>query len=198
MRKGTVPGSSDGSRKGFAVFFTGLPGSGKTTLAEALTSKLSGSFGLAVTLLDGDEVRRLLSSELGFSKEHRDLNILRIGFVASEVVKHGGVAVCAAIAPYDAVRRTVRRMVGRHGGFVLVHVSTPLSVCEARDPKGLYAKARAGLLSAFTGISDPYEEPAGAEVVIDTTHVGPVEGTLSILDGLSGLGLLDARSEASV
>src|SRR5207245_8961178 len=125
--------------------------------------------------LDGDLVRKHLSSELGFSKEHRDLNIRRIGFVAAEITKNGGVAVCAPIAPYDSTRRDVRRMVEAGGGFVLVHVATPIEVCEARDRKGLYAKARAGVLKEFTGISDPYEEPTDADLVIDTTAITPEE-----------------------
>jgi sulfate adenylyltransferase len=125
--------------------------------------------GRRVTLLDGDLVRRNLSSELGFSREHRDLNIRRLAFVASEVTKHGGVAICAPIAPYDAARKDARQLIEPLGGFVLVHVSTPLEVCEARDRKGLYAKARAGLVKEFTGISDPYEEPADADVTIDTS-----------------------------
>ena len=129
-----------------------------------------------MTLLDGDLVRKHLSSELGFSKEHRDLNIKRIGYVASEITKHRGVAVCAPIAPYAAVRREVREMIGVYGGFVEVHVATPVEVCEARDRKGLYAKARAGLLTGFTGVDDPYETPEHAEIVVDTTDIEPEEG----------------------
>jgi len=163
------------------VFFTGLSGSGKSTIASALLVKLLEIGGRPVTLLDGDLVRKHLSSELGFSKEHRDLNIRRIGFVAAEITKNGGLAVCAPIAPYDATRREVRRMVEAGGGFVLVHVATPLEVCEARDRKGLYAKARAGVLKEFTGISDPYEEPADADVVIDTTSITPEEAAQDVL-----------------
>jgi sulfate adenylyltransferase len=122
-----------------------------------------------VTLLDGDLVRKHLSSELGFSKEHRDLNIRRIGFVASEITKNGGIALCAPIAPYDDLRKEVRSMIDPVGGFLLVYMSTPLEVCEQRDRKGLYAKARAGVIKEFTGISDPYEPPDDADVVIDTT-----------------------------
>ena len=122
-----------------------------------------------VSLLDGDIVRQNLSSELGFSKEHRDLNIQRIGFVASEITKNGGIAICAPIAPYAATRRQVREMIQPLGGFLEVHVATPLEVCEERDRKGLYAKARAGLIKGFTGIDDPYEVPENAEIVIDTT-----------------------------
>src|SRR5207253_4722945 len=133
------------ARQGLTVFFTGLSGSGKSTIANVLLARLLEMGGRPVTLLDGDIVRRHLSSELGFSKEHRDINIRRVGFVASEITKNGGIALCAPIAPYDATRREVREMVESGGGFVLVHVSTPLEVCEARDRKGLYAKARAGL-----------------------------------------------------
>lgn len=156
------------AEQGLTVFFTGLSGCGKSTLASGLRARLL-ERGRRVTLLDGDLVRRNLSSELGFSREHRDLNIRRIAFVASEVTKHGGVAICAPIAPYDAARKDARQLIEPLGGFVLVHVSTPLEVCEARDRKGLYAKARAGLVKEFTGISDPYEEPADADVTIDTS-----------------------------
>ena len=169
------------SHQGVTVFFTGLSGSGKSTIASALLVKLLEIGGRPVTLLDGDLVRKHLSSELGFSKEHRDLNIRRIGFVAAEITKNGGVAVCAPIAPYDAMRREVRRMVESGGGFVLVHVATPLEVCEARDRKGLYAKARAGVLKEFTGISDPYEEPADADIVIDTTSITPEEAAQDVI-----------------
>jgi sulfate adenylyltransferase len=136
--------------------------------------------GRPVTLLDGDIVRKHLSSELGFSREHRDINIRRIGFVASEITKNGGIAICAPIAPYDAVRKEVRTMIQPHGRFVLVYVSTSLKTCEARDPKGLYAKARAGVIQHFTGVSDPYEAPSDAEVVIDTTDVTPEEAAQEI------------------
>jgi len=169
------------SRQGVTIFFTGLSGSGKSTIASALLVKLLEIGGRPVSLLDGDLVRKHLSSELGFSKEHRDLNIRRIGFVAAEITKNGGIAVCAPIAPYDATRREVRRMVEPGGGFVLVHVATPLEVCEARDRKGLYAKARAGVLKEFTGISDPYEEPADADVVIDTTSITPEEAAQDVI-----------------
>ena len=169
------------SHQGVTVFFTGLSGSGKSTIASALLVKLLEIGGRPVTLLDGDLVRKHLSSELGFSKEHRDLNIRRIGFVAAEITKNGGVAVCAPIAPYDATRREVRRMVESGGGFVLVHVATPLEVCETRDRKGLYAKARAGVLKEFTGISDPYEEPTDADIVIDTTSITPEEAAQDVI-----------------
>jgi sulfate adenylyltransferase len=168
-------------RQGFTVFFTGLSGAGKSTIANVLLVKFLEMGGRPVTLLDGDIVRKHLSSELGFSKEHRDINILRIGFVASEITKNGGIALCAPIAPYDRVRREVRGTVEPGGGFVLVHVKTPLEVCEQRDRKGLYAKARAGLLKEFTGISDPYEPPTGADVVIDTTDMTAFEAAQEII-----------------
>ncbi len=168
-------------RQGFTVFFTGLSGSGKSTIANVLLVKFLELGGRPVTLLDGDVVRRHLSSELGFSKEHRDINIRRIGFVASEITKNGGIAVCAPIAPYESVRQDVRRMIEPLGGFCLVHVATPLEVCEQRDRKGLYAKARAGLVKEFTGISDPYEAPQQAEVVLDTSALSPAEAAQAII-----------------
>lgn len=183
-------------RQGFTVFFTGLSGAGKSTLANALFDKLLEMGGRPVTLLDGDIVRRHLSSELGFSKEHRDINIRRIGFVASEITKNGGIAICAPIAPYEGVRKEVRAMIEPLGGMILVYVCTPLEVCEARDRKGLYAKARAGIVKEFTGISDPYEEPADADVVIDTSDVTPGEAVQQIIlylerDGYIGASIAD-------
>jgi len=178
------------SRRGFTVFFTGLPSAGKSTLANALMIKLLELGGRPVTLLDGDIVRKHLSSELGFSKEHRDINIIRIGFVASEITKNGGIAICAPIAPYGSVRKRVREMIQPRGGFVLVHVATPLEVCEQRDRKGLYAKARAGIVERFTGISDPYEAPTDAEIVIDTAAISPEEGAQQILLYLEKLGYI--------
>ncbi len=183
-------------RQGFTVFLTGLSGSGKSTIANALRVKLLELGGRGVTLLDGDLVRRNLSSELGFSKEHRDLNIRRIGFVAAEITRAGGVAICAPIAPYDVVRREVREMVRPCGGFVLVHVATPLEVCEARDRKGMYAKARAGIIKEFTGISDPYETPADADVVIDTSDLTPAEATREVLLFLERQGYISAPEES--
>ena len=162
-------------RQGFTVFFTGLSGSGKSTVANVLRVKFLEMGGRPVTLLDGDIVRKNLSSELGFSREHRDINIRRIGFVASEITKNGGIALCAPIAPFDAIRKEVRAAVHLHGGFVLVHLATPIETCEFRDRKGLYAKARAGLVQQFTGVNDPYEAPTDAEVVIDTTDLSPEE-----------------------
>lgn len=170
------------SQQGFTIFFTGLSGSGKSTLANALVMKLLELGPRRVSLLDGDIVRRNLSSELGFSKEHRNINISRIGYVASEISKHGGIAVCAPIAPYDAGRKDVRQQVEANGGgFVLVYVNTPLEICEERDRKGLYRKARAGEIKEFTGISDPYEEPKDADIVINTNHHSPDELAQQIL-----------------
>ena len=179
-------------KQGFTVFFTGLSGAGKSTIASVLLTKLLEMGGRPVTLLDGDIVRKNLSSELGFSKEHRDINIRRIGFVASEITKNGGIAICAPIAPYDALRKQNRALIERVGGFVLVFVSTPLDVCEQRDRKGLYAKARAGLIPQFTGISDPYEEPADAEVVLDTTQLAPEEAAQELLLHLEKAGYIGA------
>jgi len=168
--------------QGFTIFFTGLSGSGKSTLANVILVKLMEMGGRPVTLLDGDLVRKHLSSELGFSREHRDINIRRIGYVASEISKNGGVAICAPIAPYETVRKEVRNMVEINGGgFVLVYVNTPLEVCEERDRKGLYAKARAGVIKQFTGISDPYEAPTNAEVVVQTTERTPEAAAQEIL-----------------
>jgi sulfate adenylyltransferase len=169
------------TRQGVTVFLTGLSGAGKSTIANVLLVKFLEAGQRPVTLLDGDIVRKHLSSELGFSREHRDINIRRIGFVASEITKNGGIAICAPIAPYDAVRREVRAMIERVGGFILVHVAAPIEVCEERDRKGLYAKARAGLITEFTGISDPYEEPDDADVVIDTTDSTPEEAAQKII-----------------
>jgi sulfate adenylyltransferase len=177
-------------QRGLTVFFTGLSGAGKSTLAHALVAALEEGGERAVTLLDGDLVRRHLSSELGFSKEHRDLNVRRIGWVASEITKAGGVAVCAPIAPYDAIRREVRALVEEQGSFVLLHVSTPLEVCEQRDVKGLYAKARAGIIPTFTGVSDPYEVPADAELVLDTSQRSPEECLADLLGYLRSGGYL--------
>jgi sulfate adenylyltransferase len=183
------------AEQGFTVFLSGLSGSGKSTIANVLRVKLLELGGRGVSLLDGDLVRANLSSELGFSKEHRDLNIRRIGFVAAEITRAGGVAICAPIAPYDVVRREVREMVQPCGGFVLVHVATPLETCEARDRKGMYAKARAGIIKEFTGISDPYEAPEDADVVIDTTDLSPDEATREVLLYLERQGYISALDE---
>ena len=159
--------------QGFTIFFTGLSGSGKSTVANALMVKLLEEGSRPVTLLDGDIVRKNLSSELTFSKEHRDLNIQRIGFVASEITKNGGIAICAPIAPYAATRRQVRETISPGGGFLETYVSTPIEVCEKRDRKGPSAMARAGKIKGFTGIDDPYEVPENAEIVIDTSELSP-------------------------
>jgi sulfate adenylyltransferase len=177
-------------RQGFTVFFTGLSGSGKSTIANVLLVKLLEMGGRPVTILDGDLVRKNLSSELGFSKEHRDINIRRIGYVASEITKNGGIAVCAPIAPYDAVRKDVEAMISPFGGYILVHVATPLEVCEKRDRKGMYAKARAGIIKEFTGISDPYEVPENAALAIDTTDKSPEEAAQEIILHLESLGFI--------
>ncbi|PRY01852.1 adenylyl-sulfate kinase [Allonocardiopsis opalescens] len=171
------------SRRGLVVLFTGLSGSGKSTVARGLADSLAEA-GRRVSLLDGDVVRRLLSAGLGFSRSDRELNIRRIGYVAAEVARHGGVAVCAPIAPYAATRAEVRAMAEEVGGFVLVHVATPIEVCEARDTKGLYAKARAGEITEFTGVSDPYEEPADADLTVDTSDLTVDEAVARVFDHL--------------
>lgn len=181
-------------KQGVTIFFTGLSGSGKSTIANALITKFLETGGRPVTLLDGDLVRKNLSSELGFSKEHRDINIRRIGYVASEITKNGGIAICAPIAPYDATRKYVRQLIETHGGFILVHASTPIEVCEQRDRKGLYAKARAGIVKEFTGISDPYEEPKDAEVVINTADMSPEEAAQTIILHLEREGFIGVSS----
>lgn len=174
-------------RRGLVVFFTGLSGSGKSTVARGLRDALLESGGRSITYLDGDVVRHLLSKGLTFSKEDRDLNIRRIGFVAAEAARHGGLAICAPIAPYAATRAEVREMVESVGAdFLLVHISTPVEECERRDRKGLYAKARAGLIPEFTGVSDPYEEPDDADLVIDTTHISVEAAVSRVLDTLRG------------
>jgi sulfate adenylyltransferase len=181
-------------KQGLTIFFTGLSGSGKSTIANVLITKFLEAGGRPVTLLDGDLVRKHLSSELGFSKEHRDINIRRIGYVASEITKNGGIAICAPIAPYDGTRKHVRSTIEPHGGFILVHIATSVEVCEQRDRKGLYAKARAGILKEFTGISDPYEEPKDAEVVINTAETTAEEAAQQIFLHLEREGFIGAES----
>jgi sulfate adenylyltransferase len=176
--------------QGFTVFFTGLSGSGKSTIANALMVKLMEMGGRRVTMLDGDLVRKHLSSELGFSREHRDLNIQRIGYVASEITKNGGIAICAPIAPYASTRKIVRDMISPLGGFIEIHVATPIEVCEGRDRKGLYAKARAGIIKEFTGISDPYEVPENPEMVVDTQGITPDQAAHKILVKLESMGFI--------
>ncbi len=183
------------ARRGFTVFLTGLSGAGKSTVAHALAEKLLEAGGRPVTLLDGDLVRQTLSSELGFSREHRDLHIRRLGFVASEISKSGGCAICAPIAPYARTREAVRDLVqSRGGGFVEVYISTPLAVCERRDRKGLYARARAGLIPDFTGVSDPYEAPANPDLAIDTTELSPEEACQKIMLKLEHLGYIGSEA----
>ncbi len=181
-------------KRGVCVWFTGLSGAGKSTTADILTVLLQ-ERGRQVTVLDGDVVRTHLSKGLGFDREHRDINIRRIGYVASEIVRHGGVAICSAISPYRAARNDVRNMVGSDQ-FVEVFVDTPVEVCEARDKKGLYAKARRGEIRGFTGIDDPYEAPENAEIVLETVGHTPEENARTILNHLRGLGVL--RSDPAV
>ena len=179
-------------KQGFTVFFTGLSGSGKSTIANALMVKLMEMGGRPVTILDGDVVRKHLSSELGFSKEHRDINIRRIGYVASEITKNGGIAICAPIAPYTATRRAVREMIETYGAFIEVHVATSVEECEKRDRKGLYKLAREGKIKEFTGISDPYEVPTKAELVVDTAGVDVDHCAHQVILKLESMGLIKA------
>ncbi len=181
------------SKQGFTVFFTGLSGSGKSTIANALMVKLMEMGGRPVTLLDGDVVRKHLSSELGFSKEHRDINIKRIGYVASEITKNGGIAICAPIAPYTATRRAVREMVEAYGAFIEVHVATSVEECERRDRKGLYKLAREGKIKEFTGISDPYEAPTTPELRVETENVEVDNCAHQVILKLEAMGLIAAN-----
>ena len=178
------------NQRGLTIFFTGLSGSGKSTLANGLLVKMLEEGSRPVTLLDGDIVRTHLSSELGFSKEHRSLNVQRIGFVASEITKNTGIAICAPIAPYTADRRVNRELISPLGGFIEVFVNTSLAVCEERDVKGLYALARKGVIKEFTGISDPYEEPMDAEIVIDSSGRTPEVLVEEIFGRIKKLGYL--------
>jgi sulfate adenylyltransferase len=183
-------------KQGVTIFFTGLSGSGKSTIANVLMTKFLEMGGRPTTMLDGDLVRKNLSSELGFSKEHRDINIRRIGYVASEITKNGGIAICAPIAPYDATRKYVRQLIEPYGGFILVHIATTVEVCEQRDRKGLYAKARAGILKEFTGISDPYEVPADAEVTINTGELSAEEAAQEVILHLEREGFIGTAESA--
>ncbi|MBT3828971.1 MAG: bifunctional sulfate adenylyltransferase/adenylylsulfate kinase [Candidatus Marinimicrobia bacterium] len=178
------------TERGLTIFFTGLSGSGKSTLANGLLVKLLEDGSRPVTLLDGDIVRTHLSSELGFSKEHRSLNVQRIGFVASEITKNGGIAICAPIAPYTADRRVNRELINPLGGYIEIFVSTSLEKCEERDVKGLYALARKGVLKEFTGISDPYEAPEDAEIVVNSTGISPEVLVEDIFNQIKELGYL--------
>lgn len=169
------------ARQGFTIFFTGLSGAGKSTIAKVLYARFLEMGTRPVSLLDGDIVRRHLSSELNFSREHRDINVRRIGFVASEITKNRGIAICAPIAPYQRTRDEIRKAIEHYGGFFEIHVSTPITECEKRDRKGMYAKARAGLLKGFTGVDDPYETPKIPELRIDTTRITPEEAAREVL-----------------
>lgn len=178
------------SKQGLTVFCTGLSGAGKSTIAKILYSRFLELGTRPVTLLDGDIVRRNLSSELNFSKEHRDINVKRIGFVAAEITKNRGIAICAPIAPYEKTRSEIRNIIEDHGGFIEVHVSTPIAECEKRDRKGMYAKARAGLLKGFTGVDDPYEDPINPELRIDTTDLTPEEAAQEVMLYISQKGFI--------
>lgn len=180
------------TKQGFTVFFTGLPSSGKSTLANALSFKLRELANRQVTLLDGDIIRTHLSRGLGFSQEDREMNITRVGFVAKEITRHGGIAICALVAPFEKARSLVREMISEVGGFIEVYVATPVTICEARDRKGLYKKARAGLITQFTGVSDPYEVPENAELKMDTANVSPAEMIEIVIKRIQSLGYLPA------
>ena len=185
------------AERGLAIFFTGLSGSGKSTVARGLAEALIERGDRTVSLLDGDQVRHLLSAGLTFSRADRDLNIARIGFVAAEVARHGGIAICAPIAPYAQARATAREMVTEVGDFLLIYISTPVDVCAARDRKGLYAKARAGLIKGFTGVSDPYEEPRDADLVLDTSTMTRQQAVDAVLKLLITGGWLAAAPDES-
>ena len=176
--------------QGLTLFFTGLSGSGKSTIANGLMVKLKEYEKRAITLLDGDIVRTHLSSELGFSKDHRNLNIKRIGYVASEITKNRGAAICAPIAPYEESRNYVKDIISQHGEYILVHVSTSLEVCEKRDTKGLYKKAKEGIIKGLTGVDDPYEVPADADLVIDTDGISVSDAVDDIIKHLRNANLI--------
>lgn len=172
---------SASARRGFTVFLTGLSGAGKSTIAEKIAATLRAQHGREVTVLDGDIVREMLSSGLTFSRADRELNIRRIGYVAGEVTRHGGICVCAAIAPFKSARDEARARISQFGAFYEVHVATPLAVCESRDPKGLYRKARRGEIKGFTGIDDPFEAPERPELTIDTSKLGADEAVRKLI-----------------
>jgi sulfate adenylyltransferase len=181
--------------RGLVVFLTGLSGSGKSTIARGVSDLLAETGERTVTLIDGDVARRFLTAGLDFSREGRDANVRRIGFVAAEAARHGGLALCCPIAPYTAARADARALARAAGaGFVLVHVSTPLAVCEQRDRKGWYAKAHAGQLAGMTGLDDPYEVPADADLTIDASKVDPDTAVRTVLDHLATQGWLEQRS----
>lgn len=179
-------------KQGFTLFFTGLSGSGKSTLAKAVQAKLLEENKRVVTLLDGDVVRRNLSEGLGFSKKDRDTNVKRLGYVASEITKHKGIAICAAIAPYAEARGVVRQHIEQYGGFIEIHVATPFDVCKVRDIKGLYQQAEDGLITGFTGVDDPYEIPDQAELVIDTSNTSILKAVDMIFKYLKQSGFYDS------
>ena len=183
------------NQRGLTVFFTGLSGSGKSTLANGLMVRLLEEGSRPVTLLDGDIVRTHLSSELGFSKDHRSINIRRIGYVASEITKNGGIAICAPIAPYEIDRAFNRSLISELGGFIEIYVNTPLEKCEQRDAKGLYALAREGKIKEFTGISDPYEEPKKAEIVVDSSNESPEKLVDQIFSKIVDMGYISKVKE---
>jgi sulfate adenylyltransferase len=182
-------------KQGFCIWFTGLSGSGKSTTAEVLTSLLL-ERGKQITVLDGDVVRTHLSKGLGFSREDRDTNILRIGFVAGEIARHGGAVICAAISPYRSTRNESRKMVGEER-FIEVYVDTPIDVCEQRDVKGLYARARRGQITGFTGVDDPYEAPVNPEITLYTTETSPEENARKIIAYLEERGFLQPDSNGN-
>jgi len=175
-------------KQGFTVFMTGLPSSGKSTLANALSLKLRELTERQITLLDGDVIRTHLSHGLGFSQEDREANITRVGFVAQEITRHGGIVICALVSPFARARNIVRQMISEVGGFIEVYVETPLAVCEARDRKGMYKKARDGVIKQFTGVSDPYEAPTAAEIKINTANIGPDEVIDALMKQIRMLG----------
>ena len=179
------------ARRGLTIFFTGLSGSGKSTLANGLVTRFLEEGSRSVTLLDGDIVRTNLSSELGFSKEHRSINIKRIGYVASEITKNGGIAICAPIAPYEQDRKINRKIISKEGGYIEIFVNTPLEKCEERDSKGLYVLAREGKIKEFTGISDPYEEPMDAEIVINSSGKSPDILVNEIYEKIVNMGFIE-------
>ena len=177
-------------KQGLTLFLTGLPSSGKSTLANALALKLREITDRQVTLLDGDVIRTHLSHGLGFSREDRETNITRVGFVAQEITRHGGIVICALVAPYTNARQKVREMISEVGGYIEIYVATPLSICEERDRKGLYKKAREGLVKQFTGISDPYEAPTAAEININTANIRPEEIITTLIQNIKLLGYI--------
>lgn len=178
------------NKQGFTVFLTGLPSSGKSTVANALSLTLRELTGRPITLLDGDVIRTHLSRGLGFSEEDRETNVTRVGFVAKEITRHGGIVICALVAPFARARKLVREMISEAGGFIEIYISTPIDVCEARDRKGFYKKAREGVIKQFTGVSDPYELPESPEINIDTSHASPEEIVALLVEQINRLGYI--------